>query len=157
MMKFFTSIVTSCKDVAGKLRSIAGKANGIEFEGRQMMQHFGFVSIPKAGERCLFLQFGNVVIAVASDGKDRPAVKEGETALYREGEHYIILKADGTIAIKANGGVDIDGDLRVNGDVSDNVGKLSKLRDNYNQHTHVGNLGASTAPTDKQDLGGVDA
>lgn len=153
MMKFFTSIVTSCKDVAGKLRSIGGKANGIEFEGRQMMQHFGFVSIPKAGERCLFLQFGNVVIAVASDGKDRPAVKEGETALYREGEHYIILKADGTIAIKANGGVDIDGDLRVNGDVSDNVGKLSKLRDNYNQHTHVGNLGASTATTDKQDLG----
>jgi phage gp45-like len=157
MMKFFTSIVTSCKDVAGKLRSIGGKANGIEFEGRQMMQHFGFVSIQKAGERCLFLQFGNVVIAVASDGKDRPAVKEGETALYREGEHYIILKADGTIAIKANGGVDIDGDLRVNGDVSDNVGKLSKLRDNYNQHTHVGNLGAPTAPTDKQDLGGVDA
>lgn len=153
MMKFFTSIVTSCKDVAGKLRSIGGKANGIEFEGRQMMQHFGFVSIPKAGERCLFLQFGNVVIAVASDGKDRPAVKEGETALYREGEHYIILKADGTIAIKANGGVDIDGDLRVNGDVSDNVGKLSKLRDNYNQHSHVGNLGAPTAPTDKQDLG----
>ena len=96
MMKFFTSIVTSCKDIAGKLRSIGGKANGIEFEGRQMMQQFGFISIPKAGERCLFLQFGNVVIAVASDGKDRPAVKEGETALYREKEHYIILKDDGT-------------------------------------------------------------
>ena len=101
MMKFFTSVVTSCKDIAGKLRSIGGKANGIEFEGRQMMQHFGFISVPKAGERCLFLQFGNVVIAVASDGKDRPAVKEGETALYRAKEHYIILKDDGTIAIKA--------------------------------------------------------
>ena len=31
MMKFFTSVVTSCKDIAGKLRSIGGKANGIEF------------------------------------------------------------------------------------------------------------------------------
>ena len=153
MMKFFTSVVTSCKDIAGILRSIRGKANGIQFEERQMMQHFGFISIPKSGERCLFLQFGNVVIAVASDGKDRPAVKEGETALYSDKAHYIILKDNGTIAIKADGGVEVDGDLRVNGEVSDKVGKLSKLRDNYNQHTHIGNLGAPTAPTDKQDTG----
>lgn len=153
MMKFFTSLVTSCKDVAGKLRSISGKANGIEFEGRQMMQHYGFISIPKAGERCLFLQFGNVVIAVASDGKDRPAVKEGETAIYREKAHYIILKDDGTIAIKAEGGLDIDGDVRVNGEVKDKIGNLSKLRDTFNQHTHVGNLGAPTAPPTQQDMG----
>ena len=153
MMKFFTSIVTSCKDIAGKLRNISGKANGVVFDNRQMMQHFGFISIPKAGERCLFLQFGNVVIAVASDGKDRPSVKEGETALYRKKEHYIILKNDGTIAIKAEGGVDVDGDLRVNGEVIDKVGKLSKLRDTFNQHTHVGNLGAPTAPPTQQDTG----
>lgn len=153
MMKFFTSIVTSCKDIAGKLRSIGGKANGIEFEGRQMMQQFGFISIPKAGERCLFLQFGNVVIAVASDGKDRPSIKESETALYREKEHYIILKDDGTIAIKAEGGLDIEGDVRVNGDIEDKVGKLSKLRDTFNQHTHVGNLGAPTATPVPQDTG----
>ena len=29
----------------------------------------------------------------------------------------------------------------------------SKYFDNYNQHTHIGNLGAPTAPTDKQDTG----
>ena len=151
MMKFFTSIVSSCKDIAGKLRGVDAKANGRDVEGRQLMQQFGFISIPPSGSRILFLEFGNVIVGVASDGKDRPAVKEGETALYSDKAHYIILKDNGTIAIKADGGVDVDGDLRVNGEVSDKVGKLSKLRDNYNQHTHIGNLGAPTAPTDKQD------
>lgn len=152
MMKFFTSIVESCKDVAGKLRNLTAKANDIEFEDRQLMQQFGFISIPRKGDRVLLLQFGNVVVAVASDSADRPAVNEGETALYREKEHYIILKDDGTIAIKANGGVDIDGDLRVTGDVQDKSGTLDRLRQNYNKHTHVGNLGAPTSPTtDAQD------
>ena len=153
MMKFFTSIVSSCKDIAGKLRGVDAKANGRDVEGRQLMQQFGFISIPPSGSRILFLEFGNVIVGAASDGKDRPAVKEGETALYSDKAHYIILKDNGTIAIKADGGVDVDGDLRVNGEVSDKVGKLSKLRDNYNQHTHIGNLGAPTAPTDKQDTG----
>lgn len=153
MMKFFTSIVESCKDVAGKLRNLTAKANDIEFEDRQLMQQFGFISIPRKGDRVLLLQFGNVVIAVASDGADRPSVNEGETALYREKEHYIILKGDGTIAIKASGGVDIDGDLRVTGDVQDKSGTLDRLRQNYNKHTHVGNLGAPTSPTtDAQDM-----
>lgn len=153
MMKFFTSIVESCKDVAGKLRNLTAKANDIEFEDRQLMQHFGFISVPRKGDRVLLLQFGNVVIAVASDSTDRPAVNEGETALYREKEHYIILKDDGTIAIKAEGGLDIDGDVRVNGEVKDKIGNLSKLRDTFNQHTHVGNLGAPTAPPTQQDTG----
>lgn len=153
MMKFFTSIVESCKDVAGKLRNLTAKANDIEFEDRQLMQQFGFISIPRKGDRVLLLQFGNVVIAVASDSADRPAVNEGETALYREKEHYIILKDDGTISIKASGGVDIDGDLRVTGDVEDKSGTLDRLRQNYNKHTHVGNLGAPTSPTtDAQDM-----
>lgn len=152
MMKFFTSIVESCKDVAGKLRNLTAKANDIEFEDRQLMQHFGFISVPRKGDRVLLLQFGNVVIAVASDSADRPAVNEGETALYRVKEHYIILKDDGTIAIKASGGVDIDGDLRVTGDVQDKSGTLDRLRQNYNKHTHVGNLGAPTPITDAQDM-----
>ncbi len=153
MMKFFTSIVSSCKDIAGKLRGVDAKANGRDVEGRQLMQQYGFISIPPSGSRILFLEFGNVIVGVASDGKDRPAVEEGETAVYRDDKQYIIFKKNGTIEIKAPKGVDIDGDLRVNGEVSDKVGKLSKLRDNYNQHTHIGNLGAPTAPTDKQDTG----
>ncbi|MFA6690043.1 MAG: hypothetical protein WCS18_11255 [Sphaerochaetaceae bacterium] len=156
-MNFFTSIVTSCKDITGKFRKVSAAANGIAVEDRHLMQQFGFASIPKAGSRILFLQHGNFTIAVATEGDDRPTLEEGESALYRNANHYIILKKDGSIAIKAPAGVDIDGDLRVKGDVSDSVGKLSGLRAKFNQHTHVGNLGAPTATPVPQDTGDADA
>ena len=67
-MKFFTSIISSCKDIAGKLRNVSAKANGRDVEGRQLMQQFGFVSVPPSGSRILFLEFGNVIVGVARDG-----------------------------------------------------------------------------------------
>ena len=70
-MKFFTSIISSCKDIAGKLRSVSAKANGRDVEDRQLMQQYGFISIPPSGSRILFLEFGNVIVGVASDGKER--------------------------------------------------------------------------------------
>lgn len=143
MMKFFTSIVTSCKDIAGKLRRVNASANGIEIENRQLMQQFGFVSVPKKGARVLFLQFGNVTIGVASDGSDRPEVMEGEVALYLNKDHYILLKQNGSIEIKAPKGVDIDGDLRVTKDIWDKLGSLDHLRTTVNTQTH----GTAVGPT----------
>lgn len=142
-MKFFTSIISSCKDIAGKLRSVSAKANGRDVEGRQLMQQFGFVSIPPSGSRILFLEFGNVIVGVASDGKERPAVEEGETAVYRDDKQYIIFKKNGTIEIKAPKGVDIDGDLRVSKDIWDNQGSLDHLRKTVNMQTH----GTAVGPT----------
>lgn len=142
-MKFFTSIVSSCKDIAGKLRRVSASANGIDVEGRQLMQQFGFVSVPTKGSRILFLQFGNVTVAVASDGSDRPEVKEGESAVYRSADHYILLKENGSVEIKTTKGVDIEGDLRVNGDIWDKVGSLDHLRTTVNTQTH----GTAVGPT----------
>lgn len=153
MIKAFTSIVTKCKDIAKKFRNISASANGVEISGRQMVQHWGFVSIPMPGSKALFIQVDNVVYCIASDSDNRPAVEEGECAIYRSKDHYIILKKDGKVAIKASAGVDIDGDLRVTGDVSDKSGTLDRLRQNYNKHTHVGNLGSLTSPTtDAKDI-----
>lgn len=149
-MKFFTSIVESCKDIAGKLRNISASANGIRFENRQMMQHFGFCSSPKKGDRVLLLQFGNVVIAVASDSADRPSIKEGESAVYRSSGHYIKLNEDGSVEIKTEKGVDIKGDLRVSGDVWDNTdnpavsNSMKNMRDILNQQTHGTAVGPSS-------------
>lgn len=143
MMKFFTSVVTSCKDIAGKLRNISAKANGIDAENRQLMQQFGFISVPTSGSKVLFLEFGNVVVAVASDGPDRPKLKEGESALYRKADHYLLLKENGTVEIKAPKGVDIDGDLRVNGNIWDKTGSLDHLRQTVNSQTH----GTAVGPT----------
>lgn len=143
MMKFFTSIVTSCKDIAGKLRRVNASANGIDVENRQLMQQFGFASVPKKGSRILFLQFGNVTIGVASDGPERPEVKEGEVAVYVDKDNYILLKQNGSIEIKAPKGVDIDGDLRVTKDIWDKTGSLDHLRTTVNTQTH----GTAVGPT----------
>ncbi len=149
-MKFFTSIVNSCKDIAGKLRRVNASANGVEVENRQLMQQFGFVSVPKKGSRVLFLQFGNVTIGVASDGSDRPEVKEGEVAVYRDGQQCILLKEDGTIGIKAPKGVDIDGDLRVTKNIWDNtddpscVGSVNEMRQTLLKQTHGTAVGPSS-------------
>lgn len=153
MMKFFTSIVTSCKDIAGKLRRVNASANGIEVENRQLMQQFGFVSVPKNGSRVLFLQFGNVTIGVASDGPDRPEVKEGEVAVYVDKDNYILLKQNGSIEIKAPKGVDIDGDLRVTKDIWDNtsnpadVGSVNNMRQILKQQVHGTAVGPSSPGT----------
>ena len=153
MMKFFTSIVTSCKDIAGKLRRVNASANGIEVENRQLMQQFGFVSVPKKGSRVLFLQFGNVTIGVASDGPERPEVKEGEVAVYVDKDNYILLKQNGSIEIKAPKGVDIDGDLRVTKDIWDNtsnpadVGSVNNMRQILKQQVHGTAVGPSSPGT----------
>ena len=149
-MKFFTSIVNSCKDIAGKLRRVNASANGVEVENRQLMQQFGFVSVPKKGSRILFLQFGNVTVGVASDGADRPEVKEGEVAVYRDSQQCILLKEDGTIGIKAPKGVDIDGDLRVTKNIWDNtddpscVGSVNEMRQTLLKQTHGTAVGPSS-------------
>lgn len=142
-MKFFTSIISSCKDIAGKLRSVSAKANGRDVEDRQLMQQYGFISIPPSGSRILFLEFGNVIVGVASDGKERPAVEEGETAVYRDDKQYIIFKQNGTIEMKAPKGVDIDGDLRVKKDIWDKLGSIDHLRQTVNMQTH----GTAVGPT----------
>lgn len=142
-MKFFTSIISSCKDIAGKLRSVSAKANGRDVEDRQLMQQYGFISIPPSGSRILFLEFGNVIVGVASDGKERPAVEEGETAVYRDDKQYILIKKNGTIEIKAPNGVDIEGDLRVSKDIWDKMGSLDHLRTTVNTQTH----GTAVGPT----------
>lgn len=151
-MKFFTSIVNSCKDIAGKLRRVNASANGIDVENRQLIQQFGFVSVPKKGSRILFLQFGNVTVGVASDGSDRPEVKEGEVAIYKDGSQYILLKDNGSVEIKAPKGVDIDGDLRVSKDIWDNtstadVGSMNNMRKILNSQVHGTAVGPSSPGT----------
>jgi len=157
MITFFSSIVTSCKDIAGKLRRISASAGGRIIDDRLLMQQRGFASVPKSGDQVLFLQLGNLIVAIASDCADRPPLAEGDAALYASASCYITVSPNGSIKIKAPKGVDVDGDLRVNGDVSDSVGKLSALRDKYNFHASIGNLGAPTGipMPEFQDKGGT--
>ena len=60
----------------------------------------------------------------------------GEAFLIGPTGNVIRLNADGTVAII--GSVTIEGDLRVNGNVSDRYGSLNGFRAHYNAHTHGG-------------------
>lgn len=157
MIKAFSSVITKCKDIANKFRGVDATANGVETNGRQLVQQWGFISVPTPGSKVIFIQIDNAVYGIASDSSDRPSVEEGETALYTSKDHFIILHKDGSISIKAKGGIDVDGDMKVSGnisatgDVKDSVGALSRLRQNYNSHNHVGNLGAPTATPQPMD------
>lgn len=159
MMTFFTSTVTKCKDIAGKLRLVSAMAGGVLTENRQLMQQRGFVSVPAEGDRIGFLRLGNVVLGIASDSADRPPVGEGEAALYGSATCYVLVRPDGSMEIRAPKDVTVLGNLKCTGDVSDSVGALSALRAKHNAHTHVGNLGAPTSPTMPagQDNGGASA
>ena len=94
-----------------------------------------------------------MIVGVASDGKERPEVKEGEVADYRDGEQFILFKENGSIEIKAPKGVDIDGDLRVSKDIWDNtdspadVGSIKNMRNILKQQVHGTAVGPSSPGT----------
>lgn len=159
MMTFFTSVVTKCKDVAGKLRLVSASEGGVTVENRLLMQQRGFISSPIAGDRIAFVRSGNFLLGFATDSDSRPLVLDGEAAVYSSADCYILLRPDGSIEIKAPNDITVHGNIKCMGDVRDSIGTLADLRSKYNAHTHVGNLGAPTGPTmpNGQDVGGLDA
>ncbi len=159
-MRFFSSIVKSCKDIAGKLRLVSASTGDIDTENRQLMQQYGFISIPKSGAKILFLSSGNVTVGVASDSEDRPSLEEGEIAVYASKESYIKLNKDGSMTIKpasgkelfvdapirSSGTIQADGDISSSANISDVKGSIEIMRTTYNNHTHgVTAIGSPTS------------
>jgi phage gp45-like len=85
-----------------------------------------------------------VTIGISSDSDDRPSIEEGDSALYRNANHFIHLKKDGSIDIKAAAGVNVDCDIVSTGNVTDHTSSLDELRQDfeafvqsYNMHFHA--------------------
>lgn len=67
-------------------------------------------------------------------------------------ECSVIMKPTGDVQMKSPTQIVLDTPRVIcTGDVEDSVGMLSRLRDNYNTATYVGNLGAPTSVTNKLD------
>ena len=82
--------------------------------------------------------------ANAETGDGTPA-QPGEVVIRHASGACIRLCADGSIYMQ--GPVNIRGDLHVQGDVFDKIGRLDGLRQHYNTHTHQAPNGATGAPT----------
>lgn len=69
-----------------------------------------------------------------------------------DGSVSITIKDDGDIEMISPTKVFVDAPLlECSGDVKDSNGTLDELRQFYNEHKHIGNLGSPTSLSDKQD------
>lgn len=126
---------------------------GEEIEAVDLIQHHGFASRPPAGAAVVFIRKGRRWVSVAEDAGKMPPLADGEAALFFDADHFVIMKADGSIAIKASQPVTIDAPKVITtGEVEDHFGTLDQLRQKFNAHKHIGNLGAPTSPPDSPDV-----
>ena len=77
-------IITSVVEGVIKRFSAVCRA-GETISNREYFQHYGLTSRPLPGAECIIIKDGNHYIMVASDDRRyRPAVEEGEVALYTD-------------------------------------------------------------------------
>jgi phage gp45-like len=105
---------------------------------------WGLICPPSPGDQVLVLpqegdaEHGLVVAATWSAQTPPPAAPSGEFWLVHRSGSFLKLQNDGTIQIK--------GDLHVAGDVYDQHGPMSSLRNHYNLHVHPPYTGKSNLP-----------
>jgi hypothetical protein len=102
---------------------------------------WGLVCAPSPGDQVIVLwqegdaEQGIIVGRLWSAVAQPPQAPVGECWLIHKTGSFIRLQNDGTIASQSTTWTHT-GDLKVSGDVYDNHGPLSALRNNYNEHTH---------------------
>jgi phage gp45-like len=138
-------------------------------DDRELFQHYGYSSRPLAGSEVIFIRQGNHFIAIASDDRRyRIALEEGECAIYDDLGQKVHLTRDGIVAasskrinataplveIVATAKVtvttpllEVSGDIKAGGGVSDRKGSIQAMRDTHNAHLHPDPQGGSTAKT----------
>ena len=105
---------------------------------------WGLVCPPSPGDQVLVLpqegdaEHGLIVAASWSAQTKAPSAPSGEFWLVHKSGSFLKLQNDGTIQVK--------GDLHVAGDVYDQHGPMSALRNHYNLHIHPPQPGKTSLP-----------
>ena len=128
-----------------------GSSKSLQVQGLQdetlqeveLIQQVGFSSyIPKGAKVVVIPSQGKTaksVVIATTGGAILVNVAEGETCIYDQFGHQVLLHENG---IKMTGNVEIIGGLKVleniesEGEVSDKTGSMQAMRDAYNPHTH---------------------
>lgn len=133
---------------AGARAQIQGLADEVMDE-MEVYQQVGFSSwIPEKSRVVILPLMGKSARSIIIASTEAPimiTVNEGETCIYDQFGHQILLKQDG-MHLKGGDVFIDDGDLHVlNGDVIDKKGSMQAMRDAYNPHTH-GNSPTPSTP-----------
>ena len=118
----------------------------------ELIQQVGFSSYIPEGAKVVVLPLqgktAKSVVVATTGGAILVNVADGETCIYDQFGHQVLLYKDG---IKMMGNVEIIGGLKVSenieskGEVSDITGSMQQMRVTYNIHTH-GNTPMPSAP-----------
>ena len=129
---------------------------------QQKTQKDKFYAIPDIGEHVACLMDDNseegvILGAIYSALDSTPASSKTQLMIKFEDESFIQFdKTTGILTLKFNG-IDVISDINQTGklqnsagiisaaDVSDNTSSMQVIRDKYNPHTHVGNMGSPTS------------
>ncbi|QNX16051.1 phage baseplate assembly protein [Acinetobacter seifertii] len=115
----------------------------------ELFQQVGFSSHVPDGARVVVIPLhgktSRSIVIATTGGTVVVNVDEGETCVYDQFGHSLLLKEDGTHITAGDLFID-DGDLHVpNGNVLDQKGSMQAMRDIYNKHKH-GNTPTPTEP-----------
>lgn len=101
---------------------------------------------------------GDQVLVVAQEGDAEHSVIVGcaysnthQSPNAPVGELWLVHKTGSFIKLQNDGTIRMQGDLHVAGDVYDQHGALSRLRNHYNEHTHTDSRGAATSRPNQPD------
>lgn len=117
MVNWFRGVIQSASDTAQGVRIAKAIGRGVrELNDLPLHQQRGFTSVPLSGERALFLQANDLVVAIATATNTKPLAEEGETVIYSNKDTKVSLKKDGSIlvtgkkvVIESDTVVDVDG------------------------------------------------
>lgn len=101
MVTWFRGVIQSAVDTAEGIRITRAIGRGVrELSDISGMQQRGFTSVPLTGNRGLFLQADDLVVAIATATTDKPHAEPGETVIYSNADTKVSLQADGIILVK---------------------------------------------------------
>lgn len=108
--RFFRGVLTedAADDAAGGPRVVQALGRGVrEVPDVPLMQQRGLASMPKSGDVIGAMQVDDLVVAIASESTDRPALEAGDTSLYASKDVYVLLKQDGMVTVSGKGGAKV--------------------------------------------------
>jgi len=151
---------TAARNTHGKLIGVNMQGLAGESVSGELFQHYGFSSAPLPGAEYLAVPVGgnskHTIVVASEDGRYRITLQDGEVSLYTDEGDYVHMKrgrvvelVTDTLLIKAaskvrfetplievTGHLQVDGNIKADGDVADQTRSMQAGRDLYNEHEH---------------------